>query len=317
MSDETPQVTVNPKELTKSGTLFSPKQVSEIFSKVSGHSAIASLSAQKPIPFSGIDSYIFTMDDEASIVGEGENKPAGEAELKKVTVKPLKVVYQHRVTDEFKYLAEEAALPYLEQFYDGFSKKIARALDIMAFKGLNPKTKQASTIIGTNYFDGLVTQTIALTDGGLDDNIDSAVSTIQEQDGVATGIAMSPGAASSLGQIKEKTGSKVPLYPEFRFGGKPKSFGGLALDINSTVSFGASSTAGDTNTIAYVGNFQNAMKWGYTNAIQMEQIEYGDPDGKGDLKRTNEIVLRAEAYIGWGIIDPASFVRITKKNPSA
>lgn len=59
------------------------------------------------------------------------------------------------------------------------------------------------------------------------------------------------------------------------------------------------------------------MKWGYTKNIAMEKIEYGDPDGQGDLKRTNQIVLRAEAYIGCGIIDPESFVRIVETVPAA
>lgn len=302
---------------TTSGTLFSPEQVSDVFNKVSGHSAIAALSGQKPIPFAGVDSYIFTMDGEASIVAEGGQKPAGDAGFSKVNVKPIKVVYQHRLTDEFMNMADEVALPYLEQFYDGFSKKIARALDIMAFKGLNPATKAASTEIGENYFDSKITQKVAYDAANGDDNIDEAVATIQEGDGVANGIAMSPAVASDLGKIKDKTGSKVSLYPEFRFGGKPKAFGGMNLDINNTVSFNASSEKSAENTVAYIGDFQNAMKWGYTQDIETEIIEFGDPDGQGDLKRTNEIVIRAEAYIGWGIIDPSSFVRLVKANPSA
>ena len=39
----------------------------------------------------------------------------------------------------------------------------------------------------------------------------------------------------------------------------------------------------------------------------MEVIEYGDPDGAGDLKRYNQVYLRAEAYIGWAILDPSAF----------
>ena len=42
----------------------------------------------------------------------------------------------------------------------------------------------------------------------------------------------------------------------------------------------------------------------------MEVIQYGDPDGQGDLKRTNEVVLRAEAYIGWGILNADSFALV-------
>ena len=61
---------------------------------------------------------------------------------------------------------------------------------------------------------------------------------------------------------------------------------------------------------AIVGDFQNAFRWGYAENIPLEIIQYGNPDGLGDLKQTNQIVLRAEAYIGWGILDAASFAII-------
>ncbi len=41
----------------------------------------------------------------------------------------------------------------LSDFTDGFAKKLARGLDIMSFHGINPRTKQASAIIGDNCFD--------------------------------------------------------------------------------------------------------------------------------------------------------------------
>ena len=45
----------------------------------------------------------------------------------------------------------------------------------------------------------------------------------------------------------------------------------------------------------------------------MEIIEYGDPDGSGrDLKAYNEICLRAEAYIGWSILDENAFARVVE-----
>lgn len=59
---------------------------------------------------------------------------------------------------------------------------------------------------------------------------------------------------------------------------------------------------------AIVGDFENMFKWGYAENIPMEVIEYGDPDGAGrDLKAYNEVCLRAEAFIGWGILDKDSF----------
>ena len=64
--------------------------------------------------------------------------------------------------------------------------------------------------------------------------------------------------------------------------------------------------------MAYVGDFAHAFRWGYADQIPMEVIQYGDPDGQGDLKRTNEVVLRAEAWIGWGILCKEAFARVLK-----
>ena len=62
---------------------------------------------------------------------------------------------------------------------------------------------------------------------------------------------------------------------------------------------------------ALVGDFAGAFRWGYANNIPLEVIEYGDPDGAGhDLKQYNEVCLRAEAYIGWGILDADAFAAV-------
>lgn len=300
-----------PNTKTASGTLFKPELVTEIFSKVKGHSALAKLCGATPMPFAGTDTFVFTMDGEAAIVGEGAQKPAGDAAFASVTIKPIKFVYQHRVTDEFVRLSEEKQIPYLREFADGFSKKIARALDISAFHGVNPATGSASAIVGTNSFQGTVTDAghiITYSSSAPDDNIDAAVAAVQGSDGVVNGIAMAPAMGADIGSMK-MTDSGAAMYPEFRFGGNPAAFGALKSDINSTVSFGT-----NQKLRGVVGDFANAFKWGYAASIPLEIIQYGDPDGQGDLKRTNEIVLRAEAYIGWGILDANSFALI-KVNP--
>lgn len=290
-------------KITASSTLFKPELVTDLFNKVKGHSSLAKLSGVTPIPFAGIDTFIFSMDGEASIVGEGGNKPAGEADFEPVTIKPIKFVYQHRVTDEFVHLAEEKQLPYLEAFSEGFAKKIARALDIAAMHGVNPYDGAASATVGNNCFDKAVTLKITFAATLADDNIDAAAALIQDADGDISGIAMSPKFGAALGTMKAAD-SHLPIYPEFRFGANPPTFGGMASDVNNTVSFGGSTDR------AIVGDFANAFKWGYSENIPLEIIEYGDPDGQGDLKRTNQIVLRSEAYIGWGILNKNSFAII-------
>ena len=87
-------------------------------------------------------------------------------------------------------------------------------------------------------------------------------------------------------------------------GANPGKLVGTACDVNSTVS------KGNTKALAYVGDFEGAFRWGYADQIPMEVIQFGDPDGQGDLKRTNEVVLRAETWIGWGILDKEAFGRV-------
>jgi hypothetical protein len=122
-------------------------------------------------------------------------------------------------------------------------------------------------------------------------------------DGEVNGIALSATAGAALAAIKA---NGVPQYPEYRFGQNPDAFYGMRSDVNTTVE--VQQTGATTKDHVLVGDFQNAFRWGYAANIPLEVIEYGDPDGAGrDLKQYNEVCLRAEAYIGWGLLDPAAF----------
>lgn len=290
---------------THAGTNFPTELVNQMFNAVGGHSALAKLSAQKPIPFAGESVFVFSAGGEASIVGEGANKPAGDATVAPVVIRPIKFVYQHRVSDEFVYNAE-SKMQYLSVFADGFAKKIARGLDIAAMHGINPADLSDASFKATNSFDGLVSNTVTYAAANIDANIDSAIQMVIADGGEVNGIAMSPAAGSAMAALKA---NGVPQYPEFRFGQNPEAFYGMASDVNGTVSTKGSATGSNTDHVI-VGDFANAFRWGFAKDIPMEVIQYGDPDGLGDLKRTNEVVLRAEAYIGWGILNADAFARV-------
>ena len=291
----------------KTGTLFKPELVKELISKVKGKSVLAKLSAQTPIPFNGTEQFIFNLEGNAQIVGEGEQKGAGKATATSKVIKPIKFVYQARITDEFKYASEEKQIQYLQSFSDGFAKKIAEAFDIAALHGLEPKSMTDASFRATNSFDGQITgNVVTYAEATFDDNIDAAVQQVTAKGGEVTGIALSPVGGQTLAKIKDK--NNVPLYPEFRFGQNPNSFYGMTSDINKNLTV----TGGTAETDhAIVGDFQNMFKWGYAENIPLEIIEYGDPDGAGrDLKAYNEICLRAEAFIGWGMLDTDAFARV-------
>ena len=290
----------------KQGTLFQPELVKELISKVQGRSVLAKLSSQSPIPFNGVEQFIFNLEGNAQIVGEGQQKGTGKAVVDTKVIKPLKFVYQARITDEFKYASEEKQLEYLSQFADGFAKKIADAFDIAAIHGLEPKGLTDATFRDTNSFDGLIAGNIVnYAEDKFDDNIDAAVQQIVAKGGEVTGLALSPVGGQALAKLKV---NGVVQYPEFRFGQNPDSFYGMKSDVNKNLTV----TGGTAQTDhAIVGDFENRFKWGYAENIPMEIIEYGDPDGAGrDLKAYNEILLRAEAFIGWGILDADAFARV-------
>lgn len=293
---------------TAAQAAFPPILVQEMFNAVGGHSSLARLSAARPMPFAGVKEFVFTMDGEAEILGESGQKSPNDALITPVTITPVKFIYQHRVTDEFLKMSDEARLPHLRAFADGFARKIARGLDIAAFHGINPKSGAASTVVGTNHFDSKVTQTVSYVSGttAADDALSAAIQAVNGSDRVVTGLAFSPLFSGYMADLKA---NGVALYPEFRFGGFPERFAGYGVDVNGTVNKKLS--ASTTRDLAIVGDFANAFRWGYAKDVTLEIIEFGDPDGQGDLKRQNQVELRSEAYIGWGILDAASFARIT------
>lgn len=285
-----------------SKTLFDKAVVNDLITKVKGKSTLAKLSAQEPVPFTGSKEFTFTMDKEIDIVAENGKKTEGGITVAPVTVVPIKFEYGARVSDEFMYASEEARLPILKAFNDGFAKKVAKGLDLAAFHGINPRTGEASTVVGENHFDNKVTTTVDYVAGTCDEGLDGVIAAVQGADGDITGVAMSNTMGADMAKIKV---NGVRQYPEFRFGASPDSLAGMALDVNKTV---YNSTVKDH---AIVGDFQNAFKWGIAKEIPLEIIEYGDPDNSGkDLKGYNQVYIRAEIYIGWGILVPEYFARL-------
>lgn len=286
------------------GSLFAPELVTDLVNKVRGKSSLAAMVGDSPIPFNGQKEFTFTMDSEIDVVAENGAKSHGGITLTPRTIVPIKVEYGARVSDEFMYAADDEKINILKAFNDGFARKVARGLDLMAIHGINPRTGLASAVIGANHFDAAVTQTVEYVAASVDDNIGTAISTVQGAGGSVSGLILSPTAAAALAALKV---NGVRTYPELAWGANPGSLNGVKVDINNTVS-GADTIAKDR---AIVGDFSNSFRWGYAKEVPMEVIPYGDPDNSGvDLKGHNQVYLRAELYLGWAVLEPTSFARI-------
>ncbi len=284
------------------GALFDAHLVSDLVNKVKGKSSLAVLSKQTPIPFNGLKEFVFSMDSDVDIVAENGKKTEGGVTVEPVIIRPIKIEYGARISDEFMFASEEEKINILKAFNDGFAKKVARGIDLMALHGVNPRTKAPSDVIGTNHFDSLVTQKVTFTADDPEANIESAVQMVQGSNGDVTGMAMSTVFSSALATLKV---NGVKQYPELAWGASPSSVNGLSVNVNTTISEGSEDRA-------IIGDFANMFKWGYSKQIPLQVIEYGDPDNSGkDLKGYNQVYLRAEVFIGWGIMNADSFARIT------
>ncbi len=291
-------------DILSKGSKFDPVLVKELFDKVKGKSSLAALCGQTPIPFNGRKEFIFTMDDEVDLVAENGKKTRGSVSLAPVIIVPVKIEYGARISDEFLYASEEEQIEILRNFSDGFAKKTARGLDIMAFHGVNPRSKTASTLIGTNHFDNGVT--VVAQDSKSpktpDALIEDAIAAVQGNEYDISGLTMAPSFRADLAKMVDTSGRKI--YPDLAWGNAPSQMNGIQTITNNTVSFNSS------KDLAVVGDF-STFKWGYSKEIPLEIIEYGDPDNSGqDLKGYGQVYIRAETYIGWGIMDKSAFAVI-------
>lgn len=291
-------------DILSKGSKFDPVLVKELFDKVKGKSSLAALCDQTPIAFNGQKEFIFTMDDEVDLVAENGKKTRGSVSLAPVIIVPVKIEYGARISDEFLYASEEEQIEILRNFSDSFAKKTARGLDIMAFHGVNPRSKTASTLIGTNHFDNGVT--VVAQDSKSpktpDALIEDAIAAVQGNEYDISGLTMAPSFRADLAKMVDTSGRKI--YPDLAWGNAPSQMNGIQTVTNNTVSFNSS------KDLAVVGDF-SAFKWGYSKEIPLEIIEYGDPDNSGqDLKGYGQVYIRAETYIGWGIMDKSAFAVI-------
>ena len=294
------------------GTLLPPEVTNKLFNTVRGKSSLARLSESEPIPFNGETVFTFSLDKEVDLVGENGAKTKGGGTVAAIQMIPVKVEYGMRVSDEFRYGADEVRLQYLTAFAEGFAAKVARGLDIMALHGVNPRTGLTASAITNKNFDDLIDQVVTFNSSIPDDNIVTAIGLVEANEHEVTGMAMAPAMKSALANLKKGSTSNEPMFPELGWGATVGQINGLPVDSNTTVSFSQNADR------AIVGNFRDFFKWGFAKEIPLEVIEYGNPDNSdlGDLKGHNQIYLRGEAYIGWGIIVPEAFA-IVKAGASA
>lgn len=287
------------------GDLDIPDQVLDPWlGKVTYGSSVAALSGALPMKFGNGTTMTFDI-GEAEYVGEGANKGPSTITPTTKTVKPYKFHKTVRWTDEVMWADEDHQLGVVTQILDLIQPALSRALDFGVYHGINPTGGAAVTAMTEHLSDTTNSVEIGASDKPYA-NLDAADALVLADSVVPRDAALDPTFAAKFTSLRTTEG--VKLYPELKLSTEVSTLEGHRASTSNTVgAVGVAATA--TNVKAFVGDF-SAIRWGIQRAIGLEVIEYGDPDGQGDLKRNNQVAFRAEVVYGWGIADINAFAKI-------
>jgi hypothetical protein len=273
--------------------------------KVRYGSAVAALSDSIPMKFGTGQSMTFDI-GEAEYVGEGANKGPSTFTPTTVTTKPFKFHKTVRWTDEVMWADEDHQMGVVDQILDLIQPSLSRALDFGVFHGINP-TGGAAVAAMTQF---LAQTTNSVEQKSTDKpyaNLDAADTLVLNDGYVPRDVALDPMFAAKFSTLRGAN-SEQKLYPNLVLSTQVSELEGHRASVSNTVAaVGVAATA--TNVKGFVGDF-SAIRWGIQRAIGLEVIEYGDPDGQGDLKRNNQVAFRAEVVYGWGIATLDAFAEI-------
>lgn len=259
------------------------------------------------------DHFVFTGTPKAELVGESGNKGSADGTPGKKTVKTYKVQITYRFSNEVQWEDEDYQTQLIENLVANAATAISRALDLLAIHGVNPTTGTTGAVTEYLTKSGNGVNVVTRT-GDANADIEALAGALQAEGYVATGIAFDPVYAGQLARVETSQG--VKRYPELGLGFGFDNFQGIQAAAGDTVSGRKELAAEDATLNAIMADF-DAFKWGVARDMPLELIEYGNPDGEGDLKRTNEVAIRAESVIGFGFMDYKAFALLDGVAPSA
>lgn len=308
--------------------------------------ALAKISNSTPIDLVGTQMQTIDFSGEMGIFGEGA---AGETDAEKkkssnnatnsvVTINPITFYISYRFPKKFlklfgvdgaynptdatfragspqTMLQSILAQPYqagiLDQYRTYVNRAISRALDFAPIFGVNPATKEASTVARTNDYVLNHAGNIDYTPGTGEEAaiaFKQAVRRVAAQgDASAQGVTTST-YLSAIGDGLNAGGSPTQYAADVPLIGSMINLGGVTLAASNTVS--DSDAAAGSGQLDYkvldavIGDFANRFVWGAIPLSGIEVFDSGNPDNsnEGDLGAVNKVMLRTEVAIGWGFI---------------
>lgn len=275
-----------------------------IFKKAQSGSTLAQLCGARPQKFGKQQAWVLSAAPKAELVGEGAQKSETPTTYATKVINPLKAQVTMRFSNEVQWADEDVQIGVLQDLADNAGKALGRALDLAAIHKINPLTGTTSSLIQEGLMD--TTQSVTVSGTDYDKAVEAAAGVLISAGYTPAGIAMDPTLSFGISTQRDNEGRK--LYPELGFGQSVSNFLGMTAAVSDTVS-AKNEIQEASGILGIVGQF-DAFRWGVQRSIGVHMIEYGDPDGLGDLQRQNQIALRAEIVYGIGIMDLNAFTLI-------
>jgi HK97 family phage major capsid protein len=280
--------------------------VTGIFEKAQKGSTLARLSGARPQKFGKQQAWVLTGAPKAELVGEAAEKSPTPATYGYKVINPYKLQVTMRFSNEVMWADEDVQIGVLQDLSANAGTALGRALDLVGIHKINPLTGTVASSVSEGLVD--VTQSATLSGAKYDEAIEAAAGLVIDAGYTPAGIAMDTALAFGLSTMRDNDGRK--LYPELGFGQNVTNFLGMTTAISDTVS-AKNEIATASGLLGIVGQF-DAFRWGVQRSIAAHLVEFGDPDGLGDLQRLNQVAIRAEIVYGIGIMDNAAFAKIVK-----
>lgn len=278
--------------------------VDGIFKKAQTTSVLARLSGERPQKFGTSNVMVLTGAPKAELVAEGGSKSPTPATYANKTVTPQKLQVTIRLSDETRWADEDYQIGVLDDIVESAGIALGRALDIVGIHKVNPLTGTVAASVTEGLVDAKASATLA--EGKYDEAIEAAAGLVIANGFTPAGIALDPTLSFGLATMRDTTGRRI--YPEVGYGQALTNFEGMAAAVGDTVS-GKNELTTASNLLGIVGQF-DAFRWGVQREVSAHVIEFGDPDGLGDLQRQNQIAVRAEVVYGIGIMDENAFAKV-------
>lgn len=292
-----------PNNVFKTGVFEIPdQQIEPWLTKVKGGSTVATLTPATPQAFGKGHAISFDI-GEAEYVEPGAAK--GPTSFTKSSMSTYQAKFHKTVRFDQEVIwadeAEQASL--IQGILDQIQPALSRALDFMTIHGINPVTGERVAVAETALVDSASSITVG---SKAYESLDAADIAVIGAGYTPSAAALDPAFAAGFLGLRDTNGRK--LYPDLALATAASVLEGHTTSVSRTVrAKGVAKT--DSKLLGLVGDF-STVRWGVQKAIGLDLIAYGDPDGLGDLKRHNQVAMRAEVVYGIGIADVNAVAKI-------